>query len=61
MVLLWEKVNSQLEQNSSSNQFQMTALPLSFFKLKTTEVQQASSENLTIKISYEILFPNTDC
>jgi len=29
MVLWWEKVDFQLEQNSSSNHFQMTVLPLS--------------------------------
>lgn len=40
MVFLWEKVNFQLEENSSSNHFQMTVFPLSFFKLKTMEVQQ---------------------
>lgn len=40
MVHLWEKVNFQFEQNSSSNHFQMTVflLSLSFFKLKTIEV-----------------------
>lgn len=58
MVLLWEKDNFQLEENSSSNHFPMTVFPLSFFKLKTMEVQQAppfkSSENLTMEISYEI-------
>lgn len=40
MVFLWEKVNFQLEENGSSNHFQMTVFPLSFFKLKTMEVQQ---------------------